>query len=195
MASLDKVTALKLLDEAYDELDRLMARGRTGQFASISGVAGGLLPIVEQVDPTRLPAFLSRALALRPSRTEQPEAAFIPEHAELAIMIARYDRDLAAHILQPSLDDLGKLSLSYGGVDEKTPRILCAELLIDPRRAVERIEALPDSPSTTLNGFAPGKNDTVMNAARLLSLHGDDRWRHVYEHYLLLWTPDQQDAL
>ena len=64
--------------------------------------------------------------------------------------------------------------------------------MIDPRKAVELIEALPESPSTAINGFAPTKNDILIEAARLLSLHGDDRWRHVYEHYLLLWTPDQE---
>ena len=122
----------------------------------------------------------------------KPAESFIPEHAELAIMVARYDRVLAARVLQASLDDLGKLSLSHDGVDEKTHRVLCAEILVDPRRAVERIEALPDSSTATLNGFAPGKNDTVMNAAKLLSLHGEDRWRHIYDHYLLLWTPDQE---
>lgn len=193
VASSDTAAARKLLDEAYDELDGLAARGRVSQFASIAGVAGGLLPIVEQLDPTRLPGFLARALALRPPQTERSEESWIPEHvAPLAMMVARYDRHLAAHILQPSLDDLGKLSLSYGGVDLRTSKILCAEILINPRRAVEMIEALPDSPSTVLNGFAPGKNDLVIDAAKLLSLHGEDRWRHVYEHDLLLWTPDQE---
>ena len=142
--------------------------------------------------PPACPISWHARLALRPSQTEQPGESLIPEHAELPIIIARYDRDLAARVLQTDLDDLGKLSLSHSGVDEKTPRILCAELLIDPRRAVERIEALPDSSSTALNGFAPGKNDLVVNAARLLSLHGEDRLRHIYKDYLLLWTPDQE---
>jgi 5-hydroxyisourate hydrolase-like protein (transthyretin family) len=188
-----KKKAAELLDEAFDVLDRLAASGRVSQFASIAGVAGGLLPIVERADPGRLPEFLARALVLRPSRKERPGESWIPEHAApLAMMVARYDRELAARVLEPSLEELGQLRLSYGGADQKTGRILCAEILIEPRAAVERIEALPDSFKTSLNGFAPGKNEIVMDAARLLSLHGEERWRHVYQEYLLLWTPDQE---
>ena len=59
LAPADRAAALKLIDEAYTELDQLRARGRISQFASISNVAGGLLPIVEEIDHSRLPEFLA----------------------------------------------------------------------------------------------------------------------------------------
>ena len=68
-------------------------------------------------------------------------------------------------------------------------------LLIDPLRAVKLIEGLPETPTSGLSRPRSGQNDILLEAAKLLSLHGDDRWRHVYERYLHLWTPDQQDAL
>jgi hypothetical protein len=193
LAASDKPTALGLLDEAFRELEALRARGRISQFASVSGVAGGLLPIVEQVDADLLPEYLARAIALRPPQNEGKGLSLIPEQtAPLAMMVARCDRDLAARVIEPDLENLGRVSLSFAGTDLKTTRTLCAMTLIDPHKAVELIEAFPESPSTAINGFAPTKNDIVIEAARLLSLQGDDRWRHVYERYLLLWTPDQE---
>jgi hypothetical protein len=141
-----------------------------------------------------LPEYLARAVALRPQQNEGKNLSFIPEQgAPLAMMVARYDRKLAAQVIQPDLENLGRLSLSFGGADLKTNPVLCAVTLTDPRKAVELIEALPESPSTAINGFAPTKNDIVIEAARMLSLHGADRWRHVYERYVHLWTPDQTE--
>jgi Carboxypeptidase regulatory-like domain len=192
LAPSDRAAALLLIDEAYTELDQLRARGRISQFASISIVAGGLLPIVEEIDASRLPEFLARAIALRPVQGGWSEGSFIPEqNAQLAMMMARYDRKLAAQVIQPDLDRLGSLSLSAHGVDLRTRVTLCALALINPLKAVELIESLPESPTLGLRGFIPGKVDIIVDAAKLLSLHGDDRWRHVYEGYLHLWTPDQ----
>ena len=124
----------------------MRTRGRVSQFASISGVAGGLLPIVEDIDPNRLPEYLSRAVALRRPENEGKDPSWIPEQcAPLAMMVARYDRELAAQVIQPDLENLGRVSLSYGGADHKTTRTLCALILIDPRKAVELIEALPEA--------------------------------------------------
>ena len=82
-----------------------------------------MLPIVEQVDPDRLPEYLARAVALRPPQSEGKELSFIPEQAApLAMMVARYDRELAAHVIEPDLENLGRVSLSYGGADLKTNR-------------------------------------------------------------------------
>ncbi len=98
---------MKLLDDAYAELESLVNRGWTSQFASISGVAGRLLPVVEQVDASRLPEYLARTLALRSPAGGRNNQAFIPEQpASLAMSVARYDRDLAARLLRPELDAL-----------------------------------------------------------------------------------------
>ena len=194
LAATDKTAALGLLDEAFSQLEGLRARGRVSQFASISGAAAGLLPIVEHVDPDRLPEYLARAVALRPPQSDGKDLSFIPEQCCTA---GDDGGSLRPRSRRP--DHRSPTSKTWEGsrclTEEPISRpiaVLCAETLIDPRKAVELIEALPESPSTAINGFAPTKNDIVIEAARLLSLHGADRWRHVYEHYLLLWTPDQE---
>jgi hypothetical protein len=72
-----------------------------------------------------------------------------------------------------------------------TFRVLSALALIDPHRAVEQVEALPDDPAPGTNPRAT-KNQARIYVARLLALHDADRWRHVYEYFLYLWTPDQR---
>jgi len=192
----DRAAAINLLDEAYTGLDQLRARGRISQFASIAIVAGGLLPIVEETDASRLPEFVARAIAMRPALGERSEGSYIPEqYAQLAMMVARYDRKLAAEVIRPDLDRLGKPSLSIYGTDLQTNATLCALVLIDPLEAARRIESLPDSPTLGPRSLVSGKNYTVLGAAKLLSLHGDDRWRYVYERFLHLWTPGQEDQL
>ena len=193
VAAADRAAANRLLEDAYADLERLAANGWTGQFASICGVAGALLPTVERVDASRLPEFLARALALRPPTGGRNEAAYIPEQtASLAMMVARYDRGLAARILRPELDRLGAAPSptapqSYTISDYASDkRVLAALALIDPRQAVERIERLPDETGTrTLKGEAR------IEAARILALRGEARWSHVCERELLLWTPRQ----
>jgi hypothetical protein len=62
--------------------------------------------------------------------------------------------------------------------------------LIDPRRAVERVEALPEDPAPGTDPYAT-KNQARIYVARLMALQDADRWRLVYEQFLYLWTPDQ----
>jgi hypothetical protein len=190
IATSDKPAATRLLGEAYAELERLAAQGWTSQFASICGVAGGLLPVAEQVDAARLPEFLARALALRPPTGGRNEGSWIPEQAaSLAMMVARYDRGLAARIVRPELEGLGiRQGVSPG---ESAQRVLTALALIDPRRAVEQVEALADDPGPGTDPNAT-KNMACIQVAKLLALHGAERWRHVYEYFLYLWTPDQR---
>ena len=65
IAATDRATAFRLLDEAFIELERLAAQNlETGQPSPLT-VATGLLPIVEQVAPDRLPDVIGRAVLLR----------------------------------------------------------------------------------------------------------------------------------
>ncbi len=104
------------------------------------------------------------------------------------MLVARYDRDVAARILQPELDRIGSGRESFGE-DYVTPQVLTALALIDPRRAVAMVEALPEDsePGTDQNAF---KNRTRRAVARVLALHGDDRWREIFMNIIGLWTPD-----
>jgi protocatechuate 3,4-dioxygenase beta subunit len=191
IAASDKPAANRLLDEAYAKLEQLAANGWTSQFASICGVAGALLPVVEQVDASRLPDVMARALALRPPTGGRNESAYIPEQtASLAMAVARYDRGLAARILQPELDGLGAAPnpaalLSYTAFEHASEkRVLAALALIDPRQAIERIQRLPDE--TDPFSF---RGQARIEMARLLTVQGVARWNEICERQLILWTP------
>ena len=189
----DRPSALKLLDDAYAELESLVDRGWTSQFASISGVAGRLLPVVEQVDASRLPEYLARALALRSPAGGRNNQAFIPEQpASLAMSVARYDRDLAARLLRPELDALDAAPspttlVGYPRANrEGAARMLVALALIDPRQAVERTERLRGD-----EGTGSSAQDRRFRVARLLATRGPERWRRIDERELILWDPAQ----
>jgi hypothetical protein len=193
IAASDRAAALGLIVQAYSSLEELALIGRSARPVFVE-VAGALLPVVEQVAPERLPEFLGRTLALRPLRgdqTETIESGVASTTAALAMLVARYDRAAAAHLLEPELKKAGTYQGLFGN-DYVTWRVLAAESVIDPRRAVALVDALPDDPGTGTDPTAT-KNMARMHVARLLALHGADRWQYVYENFLYLWTPDQRN--
>ncbi len=192
IAATDKAAAIRLIDDAYAALDRLAVVGDRPAHPGVVEVAAALLPTVERVAPDRLAEFLGRTLALRPSRgdqTDTDEATGAGTTASLAMMVARYDRPLAARLLEPELRKNGSRATPFG-MDNVTWRVLSALALIDPRRAVERVEALPEDPAPGTDPYAV-KNRSRISVARLLALHDADRWRLIHEQFLYLWTPDQ----
>ncbi len=76
------------------------------------------------------------------------------------------------------------------GMDESW-QALAALAMIDPRRAVEMVQALPDDPAPGTSPDA-SKNRARTYVAKMLALHGDDRWQFVYQEILNLWIPDQR---
>ena len=193
IAATDKAAAIELIDEAYSALDQITASGET---AIIPGteVGAGLLPIVEQVAPDRLGEYLARTLALRPAQgdpTGRAGNATTWSTSALAMMIARYDRALAAWLLEPQLQKTGSHALAFG-TDNTTFRILSALAMIDPRRAVELVEALPDDPAPGTDPNAT-KNQARIYVAKALAFHGADRWRYIYQYYSYVWTPDKRN--
>ena len=191
LAATDKPGAVELLETAYHELDQLAERGRTSTLHGNAQIAGGLLPIVEEVVPQRLPEFLARTLSLRERWLDTGNGVYqADEIAALEMMIARYDRDLAARLLRPQIEQLGALR-SLTTQDFISFRVLAALAMIDPRQAVERIEKLPDDPAPGLEADSP-KNAARIHVARLLAAHGKERRRYIYEYFLYLWTPEQR---
>jgi protocatechuate 3,4-dioxygenase beta subunit len=191
IAATDKSAAIGLIDEAYAVLDRLAAGDRP-DYPDVVAVAAALLPIIEQVEPDRLAEFLGRTLALRPSRGDQADRDDVVSArttGPLAAMVARYDRTLAARLLEPELRKIEGRRV-HPGMDESW-RVLAALALIDPRHAVEMVQALPDDPAP---GSSPdaSKNRARIYVARMLALHGTDRWECFYRDFLNLWIPDQR---
>jgi hypothetical protein len=107
------------------------------------------------------------------------------------MMVARYDRQLAARLLEPELREIGTHSIRAGLSDFATTNVLSALALIDPQQAVERVLALPDDPGAGTDTRTT-ENRARMVVAKILALHGADRWRHLYEDFLYLWTPDRR---
>ncbi len=195
IAATDKIEAVRLIEHAYKELQDLALIGQPLPAYNPLVVAAGLLPIIEQVEPERLGEYLGRMLALRSATGDQidpGEVAAVRSKAVLAMMVARYDRQLAARLLQPELREIGAHSIRAGMSDFATTNFLSALALIDPQQAVERVEALPPDPGAGTDSNTT-QNRARLEVAKILALHGADRWRHLYENFLNLWTPDQRD--
>ncbi len=79
IAATDRPAAVRLIDDAYQGLEDLVAAG--GQplpaYDPLT-VAAGLLPVVEQVEPERLAECLGRTLALRPASGDQSDPGNVP---------------------------------------------------------------------------------------------------------------------
>ncbi|MEJ7637723.1 MAG: hypothetical protein WKF75_06965 [Singulisphaera sp.] len=100
--------------------------------------------------------------------------------------LARYDRAAASAVLAPAV-------AAYGTTDGDTHRqgfVAMAEVLIDPRRAVAMVEALPDDSG---HDRALPKNAARAFAAEMLGKHGDARWQTARQWGVSLWRPEGSD--
>ena len=115
LAPSDKAKARKLILQAYDilaEASRNPDR-RWPQLSwagsSLPVVAAGLLPVVEEIDPTLVSECLWRAVSFRLHRPADDFLVWMePESNDgvLAAFVARYDRPLA-RALSPKVDKNG----------------------------------------------------------------------------------------
>ncbi len=191
VAASDRPAAVGLLEAAFHELEQQQPTRSGTTLHGKAQLAGALLPVVEDVEPDRLPEFTARAIALRePWLDGSSVAEHAEEIAQIAMMIARYDRELALHLLEPQVKQLAMVR-GPAGSDFTSFRVLAALALIDPRRAVELAESLPDDPAPGLDENTP-KNLARIQLAVLLAAHGKARWQQVYDSYLNLWTPGQR---
>ena len=184
----DKTSAAILLDLAFERLEQ----NRDGRLSlqSVSRpecVAAVLLESVERVAPARVQEFVWRAVALRaPLVDERGEGSGGRNDAELAMCLARYDRNAASAVLSRAL-------ASFTATDADTYRqawITMALALIDPARAVSMVEAMPEDPS--LDGTLP-KNLARLYTAEMLGKHGDARWQNARQWGVSLWKPEGSD--
>ncbi|MHB1557921.1 MAG: carboxypeptidase regulatory-like domain-containing protein [Isosphaeraceae bacterium] len=193
VAPKDSAEANRLLDEAFDRLGR-QAGSANDWLETSDTVAAALLPVVERVAPERLGEFLARTILFRSPRGDQSGAETTQAGqriCRLALLAARYDRDLAARILRPELDRIGAGHETFGQ-DSVTFQILTALALVDPRRAVRLVEALPEDPEPGTDPYAL-KSRTRRSVAKVLALHGDDRWRDLFLNQIGLWTPEERN--
>lgn len=130
--------------------------------------AAWLLPIAERIAPQLGRECFWRALALRPRLP--PRDKFDDEIAgidiQLAMMLSRYDRDVARVLLAPQIARLPELVLCGGAGDAspharavqgraitETASILAAALNVDARWAAELFAGLPNGQSEPQRDF------------------------------------------
>jgi hypothetical protein len=184
LAESDRQTAESLLRDAYDVLDGAPGTDDRRLEANYppAAIGSALLPVAERIDPKLVLEAIGRTLSLRPPvLPRNPDTSL---DAQLALMIACYDRDLAKSLLDPlTATDQAAILSSQGPIE-------LALAVIDPRRAVELIEALPDDPD--LKPYQTG-NNARLGAVSVLARSGERRWRYLQGSRLHLWVPDNED--
>ena len=149
-------------------------------------------PFRPQLMPTGMPSFpalcqtrfvlMHQALEPRRSRSRVPGCP-IPELPTPKWPLA---------CSSPELREAGNHPTRSGRGDLATANVLAALALIDPQQAVERVLALPDDTGARTDPMTT-KNWARIQVAKVLAVHGADRWRHVCARLLSLGTPDQKD--
>ena len=149
LAGTDPDRARKLLDEAFAGL-RTMATSQPGaagaNYASASVWMARLLPVVGRIDPDRLAERIWLAAASRGPTTAEPKAQEVQEAVVLAMLLARFDREIASTVIAGTLERLPDLiadpaSSSDNNANATTFRALAA---YDPRAVVALIRSLPE---------------------------------------------------
>lgn len=177
LADKDRAGAATLLEDAYAVLEDARELGPTQSGRRGAALtAAALLPVIEKIDPTLVEGYLWRALSLRepwPAPSELPRMRDT-RLADLAAMVARYDRDIARHLLVPLADRFRETRTEFSSV-------LPGLAMTDPRWAAELVWALPDVPAPPAsNNFKLG---AACRLARWLALprHGFyGRWEQSY---------------
>jgi protocatechuate 3,4-dioxygenase beta subunit len=177
--------ALTLLDHAFELLQQQVASGKDtfNNFWNAATLAGLMVPVAEQIDPTLVAEFFWHTLSLRaPARPGLPEDGWSLEmdaqaRGALALVLARYDRELAMALVEdahrrPRQEVSGRL-MNY----------VLAAALADPRRAV----ALAEKVATQPNG-----EYACEQVIKLLLAEGDAVWKAV-DRALAQWHVDDED--
>jgi Carboxypeptidase regulatory-like domain len=194
----DPAGAKKPLADAYDRLEPLMAR-----MVVPSVSMARLLPLAIRVDPDRSSEYLWRAIAARlPRALGAPQRSAAPEIqrqylvvAQLAALVARYDREAAETIFAPVAENAQALIDDRFDLTKEAGAILQAAAAFDPRAALAMIDALPADPEPKQGSrpgsppaFAPRINEKARLAvARALALPPGARRREA------LRVPGQPD--
>ena len=177
LAELNPQRAKQLLSEAFDVLQKEVdAQEPYLMNWHSAGVIGGrLLPVAEAIDPKLVEEYLWRCISFRlPHREDPAKDTWRPElTARLALLVARYDREVARMLLEPQVAQSGPTPLSESAY--------IAAFLADPKDAARLLEKLPAE-----NHYLRAK------LAKLVVLSGEDLRYEVHQQ-INLWHPDRED--
>ncbi|MBI3469052.1 MAG: carboxypeptidase regulatory-like domain-containing protein [Planctomycetes bacterium] len=176
LADHDAPLARRCLEELIAVPYEEFAKDPPGRgYNQISALAW-VLPAVERMDPQLARECLWRCIARRFPRpaTEWLDDEVDQADAWLAEMLARYDRGIARAILEPALQ---RWQSSPGILqpDRGTYFYIRAAVLIDPRRAISFVNALPEPPNTYVD---QPKIRGTQQVAVMLGMQGEQLWRY-----------------
>jgi Carboxypeptidase regulatory-like domain len=179
----DKPTATAWVREAFDRLSKVGSVGSPSPGASRdpAAVAAALLPVAERIDPKLVPEMFWRAVSLRAS---QPDAGARSD-ALLALLLGRYDRDVARTIIEPIA--AGALA---SGESDLVP-LLTVSAVLDPSLAIRLVESLPEDPDLT---FHHPRNEARLALAAALARGNHACCEDAVSRFLQLWTASKPDG-
>jgi hypothetical protein len=169
LSSRDRTAAHEAFQAAMRGFDRLMKDG--SERLSNPPERSFLLPLVEQIDPALVPELFWRAVASRPS-VGNPRTVGEFRSSHLAMLLAWYDRDVAAVLFEPvraRIENTAEPALAGPAVD-----YLCWSIF-DPRTAVARLEEVPVNPQFDVN-----VDQSRQRVAETLELSHSARWRKIW---------------
>lgn len=159
----DRPRAESLFRKALAELDQIADPGSIGRVA-------GLLPWAEAIAPECVPEVYWRAAALR-GPSGDPQREDDPMNTNLPLMMARYDRSVAALMFGP-------WERWKGHRDASLPYVVETMMVIDPERAVEYVEALPPPKKPE---DLDGPNWARTSLAEHLAQDAGHRWHRIWK--------------
>ena len=152
LAEKDKAAASDAIDRAIREIDRLRESGPGREPATYVAGSGYLhstnpaamiLPIVERIAPDRLADVFWRAVALHSRVDTDRERPLRRTNIGVeCLLLARYDRQVAAAVLEPVQSYLRSLAARTASADEVNAGVITALGSIDPLAAVLLVESL-----------------------------------------------------
>ncbi|QEH35013.1 hypothetical protein OJF2_35580 [Aquisphaera giovannonii] len=142
LPSAQKAAARDVVREALAELDR-------GGPVAVMPDSAAFMPLAESIDPALVPEFFWRAVAdLAPSDDPSQEYGRGDVLGE-ALLLARYDRRISAALYEPAHRASAAKGASSGQMTPSEVTLLGA---IDPLRAIEAVEAMPEPPDLETKG-------------------------------------------
>jgi hypothetical protein len=177
LPSSERTAARGLVRRALEELDRKSKSESRPYVRSLAGysTSAALMPLVESIDPALVSELFWRSLMqLAPISDPRVGPAF-NEPCRLALLLARYDHDVASVLL-----DLSAMNPAPGQASEA--RALEVLAMIDPRRAVAIVEAGPVQKNVEADP-ADSRRSTVAEA---LGRESDDQWQRLWQSYSAL---------
>ena len=141
-------------------LESVQRLGRIGELESRPGgtspavALARLVPLATRIDPDRAPGYLWFALSRRPPLSTLPEpmpvSPQVRQHyldlAELAVLVARYDRAAAEAVFAPVAARLVGIDDEQWGLGNEGTAIFWAAGAFDARVARRLLDALPEDP-------------------------------------------------